>query len=90
MTDRFFKGLGEACFLKLTKIKPAVVKSQDFAGEKNSRNQAFVEYVARNNITNTVETIKSKSPILKEMEEKGEIKIVGAYYNLKTGEVIFL
>ena len=74
----------------LTKLKPAVVKSQDFTGGKDSKNQAFVEYVARNNITNTVETIKSKSPILKEMEEKGEIKIVGAYYNLKTGEVIFL
>jgi hypothetical protein len=30
------------------------------------------------------------SPILKQMTDKGEIKIVGAYYNLKTGEVIFL
>lgn len=74
----------------LTKIKPAVVRSRDYTGEKNSKNQAFVEYVARNNIINTVETIKSKSPILKAMEEKGDIKIIGAYYNLKTGEVTFL
>jgi len=74
----------------LTKIKPAVVKSQDFTGEKTSKNDAFVEHVAKNNVINTIETIKSKSVILKEMADKGEIKIVGAYYNLKTGAVIFL
>jgi len=27
---------------------------------------------------------------LKEMADKGQIKIIGAYYNLHTGEVIFL
>lgn len=74
----------------LTKIKPAVAKSQDFAGEKTSKNDAYIEYVAKNNIINTIATIRSKSPILKEMEDKGEIKIVGAYYDLKTGEVTFL
>jgi carbonic anhydrase len=45
--------------------------------------------VVKNNTINSIETIRKKSPILKEMEEKGEIKIVGAYYSLKTGEVIF-
>lgn len=74
----------------LAKIQPAIKNSQNFSGEKTSKNEAFVEYVARNNVLHTIEVIKSKSPILKEMEEKGEIKIVGAYYNLKTGEVIFL
>jgi carbonic anhydrase len=34
--------------------------------------------------------IKKQSPLLKEMADKGEIKIVGAYYNLHTGEVSFL
>ncbi|SFD51245.1 carbonic anhydrase [Chitinophaga sp. CF118] len=74
----------------LAKIEPAVVKSQDFKGEKTSKNDDFVEYVTKNNVINTIETIRSKSPILKEMEDKGEIKIVGAFYDLKTGEVIFL
>jgi carbonic anhydrase len=74
----------------LAKIKPAVIKSQDFAGEKNSKNDAFVEYTAKNNVLNTIETIKAKSPILKEMVDKGEIKIVGGYYNINTGEVIFI
>jgi carbonic anhydrase len=74
----------------LTKIKPAVVSCQDFSGDKTSKNDAFVEYVAKKNVTETIENIKLKSPILKEMSDKGEIKIIGAYYNLHTGEVIFL
>jgi carbonic anhydrase len=74
----------------LAKIKPAVIKSQNFDGEKSSKNNEYVDYVGKNNVLNTIETIRAKSPVLKEMEDKGEIKIAGAYYNLKTGEVIFL
>jgi carbonic anhydrase len=74
----------------LANIYPAVKKSQDFAGDKSSKNDAFVEYVAKNNVLLAIETIKQKSPILKEMVDKGEIKIIGAYYSLKTGEVTFL
>ena len=73
----------------LAKIKPAVVKSQDFKGDKTSKNKEFVTYVAINNVKNAVENIKLKSPILKEMSNKGEIKIVGAAYDLNTGEVVF-
>jgi carbonic anhydrase len=74
----------------LTKIAPAVAKSQDFKGDKTSKNDDFVEYVAKNNVRNTIAAIRAKSPILKEMEAKGEIKIVGAYYDLNTGEAVFL
>lgn len=74
----------------LAKIKPAVERCADFTGKKTTKNNLFVEYVAKKNVLNSIETIKAKSPILKEMADKGEIIIVGAYYNLKTGEVIFL
>ena len=74
----------------LTKIKPAVERSRDFKGDQSSKNDAFVDEVCRNNVLNTIEAIKSGSPILKEMAEKGEIKIVGAVYSLKTGAVTFL
>jgi carbonic anhydrase len=74
----------------LAKIKPAVSKSQDFEGEKTSKNDAFVEHCAKNNVLHTIETIKANSPILKEMVDNGEIKIVGAYYNINTGEVTFI
>ncbi|MFA6086681.1 carbonic anhydrase family protein [Mucilaginibacter sp.] len=74
----------------LSKIKPAVALSSGFTGEKSSKNPAFVELVTKNNIRNTIQTIRSKSPILKEMSEHGDIKIVGAYYDLHTGAVEFL
>jgi carbonic anhydrase len=74
----------------LAKIKPALIKSKDFTGEKNSENEAYVEYVVKNNVQNTIAMVRSKSPVLKTMEVKGEIKIVGAYYDLKTGQVKFL
>ena len=74
----------------LAKIKRAVAKSQDFVGEKTSKNDAFVEYVAKNNVLLTIEAIKAGSPILKAMVDNGEIKIVGAYYDINTGEVIFI
>ena len=73
----------------LSKIRPAVESSQNYLGEKNSNNESFVELVAKNNVLHTIEMIKAKSAILKEMTDKGEIKIVGAYYSIKTGEVMF-
>lgn len=69
----------------LTKIKPAVAMSQDFAGEKVSQNDEFVKYVSENNVKHALQQIRERSPILKEMEEKGEIKIVGAFYRLTDG-----
>lgn len=66
----------------LTKIKPAVAMSQDFAGEKVSKNNAFVRHISENNVRLTMKNVREKSPILKEMEDKGEIKIVGAFYRL--------
>ena len=41
------------------------------------------------NVKNTIVEIRKQSPILKEMEEKGEIKIVGGIYDLDTGKAVF-
>ena len=74
----------------LAKIKPAVQMSQDFAGEKTSKNDEFVELVSENNVKYAMQQIREKSPILKEMENKGEIKIVGAFYRLTDGTLEFV
>ncbi len=74
----------------LANIKPAVVRSGDFIGDKTSTNEAFVEHVTKNNVLNTMETIKARSSILNQMSDQGKIKIIGAYYDLHTGEVVFL
>ena len=71
----------------LEKIKPAVKMSQDFVGEKTSKNDDFVKYVSENNVKYAIQQIREKSPILKEMENKGDIKIIGAFYNLTDGSL---
>lgn len=74
----------------LSKIKPAVKMSQDFAGEKTSKNDEFVKHVSENNVRYAIQQIRGKSPILKEMEDNGEIKIVGAFYRLTDGTLEFV
>ena len=37
----------------------------------------------------SVAAIKAKSPVLKEMADKGEIKIVGAMLDVTTGKVLW-
>ncbi len=73
----------------LTKIRP-VVESSKYDGDKTSSNEEYVHLVCVNNVLNTIEQIRLKSPILKEMEAAGEIKIVGGVYDMDTGKVDFL
>ena len=76
----------------LDRIKPAVDKvgKSWTDGEKNSKNAGFVEAVGEENVLLVMENIKKDSPILKEMIEKGEIVLVGGYYDLENGVVRFV
>ena len=74
----------------LSKIKPAVAQSaQDFTGDATATNPEFVDMVGINNVILAVENIRKNSPILAEMEQNGQIKIIGGYYDLHTGRVEF-
>lgn len=72
----------------LAKMKPAVASVKE-TGDRSSKNYAFVEKVAEANVQDTVAAIKAKSPVLKEMADKGEIKIVGAMLDVTTGKVLW-
>ena len=73
----------------LAKIKPAVSSIPDDGKGRTSKNYAFVDKVAEANVHMTVQTIRDKSPVLKEMESKGEVVIVGAMYDVTNGKVSF-
>ncbi len=73
----------------LAKIKPAVDSSSSFEGEKTSKDKGYVNKVTDENVELAIVNIRKNSPILKEMEEKGEIDIVGAVYDVSTGAVTF-
>jgi carbonic anhydrase len=73
----------------LAKIRPAVEATQ-YTGERSAKNYAFVDAVARKNVSLTIANIRGKSSVLRDLESAGTIKIVGAMYNLETGVVEFL
>ncbi|MEQ8791089.1 MAG: carbonic anhydrase family protein [Pirellulaceae bacterium] len=73
----------------LANIQPAVAHFADYGGEKSGGNEEFVHMVAEQNVRMTIDDIRAKSPILKEMEADGRIKIVGAMYDMHTGKVTF-
>jgi len=71
----------------LAKIQPAIdnLKKED----TNIEDGDFQNDVAKQNALNMVEEVRKGSAILSEMEEKGEIKIVAALFDLETGKVEF-
>ena len=50
----------------------------------------LVEAVAHHNIIHTMDEILVRSEVLNELFEAGEVGIVGAYYDVETGEVEFM
>jgi carbonic anhydrase len=72
----------------LAKIRPAVEATQ-YTGERSAKNYAFVDAVARKNVSLTIANIREKSPVLWDLETNGSIKIAGSMYNLETGIVEF-
>lgn len=76
----------------LDKIKPAVnaVTEPSDPSMRTSKNIDFVNDVVVKNVHMTLDNTRSMSPVLKEMEDNGEIKIVGAMYDIKNGKVSFL
>jgi carbonic anhydrase len=75
----------------LSKIKPAVneVKEPKEEAQRTSSNIDFVDKVSKANVMLSINRIRKESPVLKEMEDKGEIKIMGAMYDINEGSVTF-
>lgn len=73
----------------LAKIAPSV-KATAFDGPRTSANDAFVEAVAATHVRLTVEAMRRDSAILRDLEAKGQILMVGAVYDLGTAAVTWL
>lgn len=68
-------------------LRPAVNDATGIEGDHNSKNPRFVQAAADANVRRTVETLRQKSDILRDLEAAGRIKLVGAMYDLSTGQV---
>ena len=72
----------------LAKIRPAVDETQ-YAGDRSSKNNEFVDAVAKTNVRLTLDAIRNGSTVLAPMEKDGKINRIGAMYNLNGGAVEF-
>ena len=70
-------------------IDPAVLLEKTITDHRDSSNDGFVERVCFHNVEVQMERIIKSSPLLTDMIEKKEIGLVGAVYNLASGEVEF-
>ncbi len=68
----------------LSKIHPSITKAM-----LDDKQYMFTDKVAYANVENSLEEILSKSDIVKEMFQKGQIGIVGGVYNVDNGKVDF-
>jgi carbonic anhydrase len=64
-------------------IKPAIVE------DKNDMD-AMITSSSKKNIEHTIADILQQSPVIKELVKEGKVKIIGAFYDITTGKVIFL
>lgn len=75
----------------LERIHPAVVDSErTMPGEHKSSDSAFVQAVTDKHVELTIQQLRRVSPILRGLEEKGDLKIVGGIYDVATGRVRFI
>jgi carbonic anhydrase len=71
----------------LADIRPAIAAAGPPVG--TSKDPAFVNRVAEQNVRLAMKEIRQKSPLLDEMLKAGTIGLVGAMYDLETGKVTF-
>lgn len=71
-------------------ISEAVKMETKTAARRDASNGTFVDHVAEINVRNTIRWIEGNSPVLRSMILNGEVGIVGAMYDVATGQVRFL
>jgi carbonic anhydrase len=73
----------------LKKITPSVKATKKLKQNGDSSNSEFVEKVASLNVKTVVNKITKSSRIIRTMQKKGEIAVVGGMYDVSTGNVTF-
>ena len=73
----------------LAKIQPSIAAETHTTCNRSSQNNAFVYNVTELNIANTLQHIYQESDILRLLTDKEDIGMVGAIYDVNSGEVNF-
>ena len=73
----------------LANINPAVKAVRGDYKPRISKNAEFVQAVAEMNVQLTMQKLRVRSVVLRDMIDKGEIGLVGAMYDISSGKVTF-
>lgn len=73
----------------LANINPAVKAVQGDYTPRSSENTKFVQAVAAMNVQLTMQKLRDRSVVLRDMIDKGEVGLVGAMYDVGSGKVTF-
>ena len=73
----------------LRKIEPAIVSEKITTDKRDGSNADFVKNVTENNVHLTIDRVRKESPIIAELEQQEQIKIIGGLYDVETGAVTF-
>jgi carbonic anhydrase len=82
-------GFGNLATL-INKIQPSVYFERATSLDRTSKNPVFVERVAAIQVRRSVEAVVERSQIVRELIEAGDVGLVGAMYDVGTGEVTVL
>jgi carbonic anhydrase len=85
-------GLRQGTLTKaLEKLAPAIAAASEAGGHSMPAGDdpSFVRSVARENVTLSLAEIKRLCPALAKAEAEGQVDLVGAFYDVETGEVVF-
>ncbi len=66
------------------------IAATSYDGDRTGKNKDYVNRVAATQVRQTITLIRERSPVLRDLETAGRIKIVGSMYDLATGRVTIL
>jgi carbonic anhydrase len=73
----------------LSNFVPALNAVTKVQGDRNSKNKVFVQQVIEANVRLNVQAMNEQSLVMHDLVEQGELKIVGAMYDIASGRVAF-
>lgn len=74
----------------LEKIAPAINAAKEKLNDAPVKDNKLVSETTECNVRLSIDHLRSSSKILSDLEKSGEIKIIGAIYDVQTGLVTFL
>jgi len=73
----------------VAKIKPAIARELTITENRNGQNLELVNRVAAINVHYTLDQIRERSQLLRDLELSGRIILIGALYDIDNGHVTF-